>query len=52
MGDGIKESKANKRQFTEEQLRSGDSVIGLQMGTNKGASQKGMNIGNMRHIVD
>lgn len=51
-GFGPKEADANKRDFTEEQLKAGQNVIGLQMGTNKGASQKGMNMGNMRHIVD
>lgn len=36
------ESTRNVRNFSEEQLRAGQNVIGLQMGTNKGASQKGM----------
>ncbi|CAB3978108.1 myophilin-like [Paramuricea clavata] len=36
------ESTRNVRNFTDEQLRAGQNVIGLQMGTNKGASQKGM----------
>ncbi|XP_041354660.1 myophilin-like [Gigantopelta aegis] len=49
---GPKESEANVRNFSEEQLKAGQNVIGLQMGTNKGASQAGMNMGNMRHIVD
>ncbi|XP_033636700.1 muscle-specific protein 20-like [Asterias rubens] len=39
---GPKESKGEKREFTEEQLKAGQNVIGLQMGTNKGASQAGM----------
>lgn len=51
-GIGPKEADANKREFTDEQLKAGQNIIGLQMGTNKGASQKGMNIGNTRHIVD
>lgn len=51
-GLGPKEAEENRRQFTEEQLKAGQTVIGLQMGTNKGASQAGMNIGKMRHIVD
>ena len=38
---GPKESTKNEREFTEEQLREGQNVIGLQMGTNKGASQAG-----------
>lgn len=49
---GPKESQANKREFTDEQLAAGQNVIGLQMGTNKGASQKGMSFGTSRHIAD
>ncbi|XP_067896968.1 transgelin-3-like isoform X2 [Heterodontus francisci] len=37
-----KKAQGNKRAFSEEQLRKGQSVIGLQMGSNKGASQSGM----------
>lgn len=36
----------------EEGSREGQAVIGLQMGTNKGASQKGMAFGGTRHIAD
>lgn len=39
---GIKMSEENKREFDEDTLKQGQSVIGLQMGTNKGASQAGM----------
>uniref|UniRef100_A0A915EH43 Calponin-homology (CH) domain-containing protein n=1 Tax=Ditylenchus dipsaci TaxID=166011 RepID=A0A915EH43_9BILA len=49
-GLGPKESEVEKRKWTEEQLRAGDSVIGLQMGSNKGASQSGMIMGNTRHM--
>jgi len=49
-GIGPKESEAEKRNWTEEQLRSGQAIIGLQMGSNKGASQSGMIIGNTRHM--
>ena len=38
---GPKESDENKREFTQEQLEAGKGVIGLQMGSNKGASQAG-----------
>lgn len=38
---GPKEAEANKREFTQEQLDAGKGVIGLQMGSNKGASQSG-----------
>ena len=31
---------------------SGQSVIGLQMGSNQGASQSGMTIGGVRHAGD
>lgn len=40
-GIAPKEASANKRDFTEEQLQEGKNVIGLQMGSNKGASQAG-----------
>lgn len=49
---GPKEATQNKRQFSEEQLQEGKKVIGLQMGTNKGASQAGMSFGTQRHIND
>jgi len=38
---GPKESTENKREFSEEQMQEGKKVIGLQMGSNKGASQAG-----------
>ena len=38
---GPNEATADKREFSEEQLQAGKSVIGLQMGSNKGASQAG-----------
>merc|ERR1712071_605450 len=47
---GPKESEKNERDFTEEQLRAGQSVISLQYGTNTGANQSGMNFGNTRHM--
>ena len=39
---GVKMAEENKREFTEEQLTEGKKVIGLQYGTNRGSSQKGM----------
>ena len=51
-GFGPKEAQANKREFTEEQLAQGKNIIGLQMGSNKGASQAGQNFGKSRMIVD
>ncbi|KAG9480755.1 hypothetical protein GDO78_010166 [Eleutherodactylus coqui] len=35
-------SLENRRDFSQDKLKEGQSVIGLQMGTNKGASQSGM----------
>lgn len=40
-GIGPKESDKNVREFDEETLEAGKKVIGLQMGTNRGASQAG-----------
>ncbi len=49
-GIGPKEADRNERQFTEEQLKEGNKIISLQYGTNKGATQSGLNIGNTRHM--
>ncbi|NWI56439.1 TAGL protein, partial [Calyptomena viridis] len=38
----MKKAQEHKREFTESQLKEGKNIIGLQMGTNKGASQAGM----------
>ncbi|XP_062341422.1 transgelin-like [Osmerus eperlanus] len=47
-----KKSQENRRDFSEEQLSGGKNVIGLQMGTNKGASQAGMTgYGQQRQIL-
>ncbi|XP_068107810.1 transgelin-2 [Hyperolius riggenbachi] len=37
-----KKSMENRRDFSQDKLKEGQSVIGLQMGTNRGASQSGM----------
>ncbi|XP_055923593.1 myophilin-like [Eupeodes corollae] len=47
---GPVEATKNVRTFTEEQLRAGDGIISLQYGSNQGATQSGMNIGNSRHL--
>lgn len=48
-----RQAQENKREFTEEQLVEGKSIIGLQMGTNKGASQAGMTgYGRPRQIIN
>ena len=42
----------NQRSFTQEQLKAGEGMIGLQAGSNKGASQAGMTMGKQRMIID
>lgn len=37
-----RKSRENPRNFSDNQLQEGKNVIGLQMGTNRGASQAGM----------
>ena len=39
---GARVSQENKRAFDDSVLKAGQSVIGLQYGSNKGASQAGM----------
>lgn len=39
---GPKEATAQKRTFSDDKLQDGKKVIGLQMGSNRGASQAGM----------
>ncbi|ENN82137.1 hypothetical protein YQE_01477, partial [Dendroctonus ponderosae] len=48
---GPKPSEENKRDFSEEQLKAGQTIIGLQAGQNKGATQAGQNIGAGRKII-
>ena len=45
-------AEKHERHFTEEQLLEAKNVVSLQYGSNKGASQAGMNIGKMRNIND
>uniref|UniRef100_A0A2I9LNU2 Transgelin n=1 Tax=Centruroides hentzi TaxID=88313 RepID=A0A2I9LNU2_9SCOR len=47
---GPKEAEGNVRQFSDEQLKAGNTIIGLQYGSNKGATQSGINFGNTRHM--
>ena len=48
---GPKEAEGQKREWTEEELRQGASIVSLQMGTNKVASQQGMTpYGKQRQI--
>lgn len=50
---GVKVSDENKRNFSQQQLRAGETVISKQMGNNQGASQAGMTgYGTGRQIID
>jgi len=50
---GVRVADPNKRNFSEQKMREGQSIIGLQMGTNECASQAGMNpYGMSRQIYD
>lgn len=49
---GPKEADSNPRNFDEDVLKAGQTVIGLQAGSNRGASQSGMNFGKTRSILD
>lgn len=46
-----RKSEPNPRNFSEATLRQSENVISLQYGTNKGASQAGMNFGKKRMIM-
>uniref|UniRef100_A0A673T2Z8 Calponin n=1 Tax=Suricata suricatta TaxID=37032 RepID=A0A673T2Z8_SURSU len=49
----VKYAEKQTRRFDEGKLKAGQSVIGLQMGTNKCASQAGMTAyGTRRHLYD
>lgn len=48
---GPKPSEENKREFTDEVIQAGKTIIGLQAGQNKGASQAGQNMGAGRKII-
>ncbi|XP_072775588.1 calponin-2 isoform X1 [Taeniopygia guttata] len=50
---GVKYSEKQQRNFDETKMKAGQCVIGLQMGTNKCASQSGMTAyGTRRHLYD
>ncbi|KAL4635105.1 calponin-3-like [Arapaima gigas] len=50
---GVKYADRQMRNFDEDKLKAGQCVIGLQMGTNKCASQAGMTAyGTRRHLYD
>ncbi|CAG0902392.1 unnamed protein product, partial [Darwinula stevensoni] len=49
---GVKVADENRREFTQEQLAESNRIIGLQYGSNKGASQAGMTAyGTTRQIL-
>lgn len=48
---GPRPAEENRREFSEDVLRAGQSVIGLQAGTNKVATQSGQNFGASRKII-
>ncbi|CAG0921076.1 unnamed protein product [Notodromas monacha] len=49
---GVKVSDENRRNFTREQLAASSKIIGLQYGSNSGASQRGMTAyGTTRQIL-
>lgn len=51
-GPSSRKAQEHKREFTESQLQEGKHVIGLQMGSNRGASQAGMTgYGRPRQII-
>lgn len=50
---GPKMAEKQSKEWTEDQLREGrQGIIGLQAGSNKGASQAGINMGKGRSITD
>ncbi|KAJ8397563.1 hypothetical protein AAFF_G00438390 [Aldrovandia affinis] len=50
---GVKYADKQARHFDDEKMKAGQCVIGLQMGTNKCASQAGMTAyGTRRHLYD
>ncbi|TPP58725.1 Myophilin [Fasciola gigantica] len=51
-GYWMQKHRENRRNFSEEKLRSGDRVIGLQMGSTAGANASGITFGGRRHITD
>jgi len=48
---GPRPSEENIREFEQEKLNAGKSIIGLQAGSNKGATQAGTNAGAPRRII-
>jgi len=49
---GARPTERNVREFSDEQMKAGETIIGLQAGTNRCATQAGMSIGGVRHVAD
>ena len=49
---GAKLADENVREFDEETIKAGKSILTGQTGWNKGETQKGMNMGKTRKVVD
>lgn len=49
-GFGPKEAEQNKRNFTEQQLKQGETIINLQYGSNKGANASGISFGKTNRM--
>lgn len=48
---GPRPAEENRRDFSEDQLRASEGIIGLQAGTNRGATQSGQSFGATRKIL-
>ncbi|XP_071529438.1 muscle-specific protein 20 isoform X2 [Panulirus ornatus] len=48
---GPRPAEENKREFSEEVLAASKTHIGLQAGSNKGATQAGDNVGAQRRVI-
>lgn len=48
---GPRPAEENRREFSDAQMRASESIIGLQAGTNRGASQSGQSFGATRKII-
>lgn len=48
---GPRPAEENKREFSDEVLAASKTVIGLQAGSNKGATASGQNVGAQRRVI-
>lgn len=49
---GTKRATENIREFDEETLNEGKTILGLQMGYTEGETQSGMSMGKTRKVCD